>query len=164
MTMKDSILNSLKELDLDCKICEHEPVLDFETAALVDERFHLTGVESKSLFIKTKSEKYYIYLTVQGEKLDSKYMKKLLGEKVSVVGPDELTNLTTCVPGCVAPFGFDKELNVRIIVDKKIFNYEKFIFSPAVPEMTVEAKTEDLPKMLEQYYDEILYKELDEEE
>ena len=50
MTMKDSILNCLKNLNLDCKICEHEPVLDFETAAIVDERFHLTGVESKSIF------------------------------------------------------------------------------------------------------------------
>lgn len=164
MAMKETILNCLKKLDLDCKICEHEPVLDFETAKIVDERFHLTGVESKSLFIKTKSEKFYIYLTVQGEKLDSKFMKKLLGEKISVVGSDELTELTDCVPGCVAPFGFEEELGVHIIVDKKIFEYEKFIFSPAVPEMTVEAKTEDLTKMLNCFYDEILYKEIDTEE
>ena len=76
--MKDAILTKLKELQLDCKICEHEPVLDYEMAQKVDERFGLTGVESKSLFIKTKSGKYYVFLTVQGERLDSKAMIRKL--------------------------------------------------------------------------------------
>lgn len=155
--MKDIILGRLKDLAIDCKICEHEPVLDYETAALVDERFHLTGVESKSLFIKTKSGRYYIYITVQGERLDSKAMKALLGEKVGVASGEELTEVTGCQPGCAAPFGYAKEIG--IIVNPIIFEHEKFIFSPGVPEMTVEANTEDLKKILDSCDNEIIWME-----
>lgn len=160
--MKDAILAKLEELSIDCKVCEHEPVLDYETAKIVDERFGLTGVESKSLFIKTKSGKYYVFLTIAGERLDSKKMKNLLGEKVGVVSGEELTEVTGCQPGCAAPFGYAKEIG--IIVSPVIFEYEKFIFSPGIPEMTVEAKTEDLKKILDTYENEIIWMEAEEEE
>lgn len=153
--MKDTILNLLKELSIDCKICDHEPVLDYETAAEVDRRFNLTGVESKSLFIKTKSGNYYIYITVQGERLDSKAMKALLGEKVTVASGEELTEVTGCQPGCAAPFGYAKDIG--IIVNPVVFEHEKFIFSPGIPEMTVEAKTEALKKILEHCENEVIW-------
>ena len=44
----------LEKLKLPYDYYEHEPILNYDTAKKVDERYHLTGVESKNLFIKTK--------------------------------------------------------------------------------------------------------------
>ncbi|OUB38474.1 hypothetical protein BK740_26825 [Bacillus thuringiensis serovar argentinensis] len=73
-------------------------------------------------------------------------MKELIGKRVSICSSEELVEKTSCVPGCVAPFGYQDE--VTLIIDKKIYNYNKFLLSPGVPELTIEIHTEDINKIL----------------
>ena len=49
--------------------------------------------------LKDKSNNYYIFVTVEGEKLDSKLMKDLVGKKISICSAEELIEKTSCVPG-----------------------------------------------------------------
>ena len=63
---------------------EHKPVLSYEDAEEVAAETGYTGTESKSLFLRgKKTGGYYIFFTLQGEKMDSKTIKELTGEKIN---------------------------------------------------------------------------------
>lgn len=153
--MYKDVINLLEKVNVEYNKYHHEPVLDYETAKKVKDEFNLVGVESKSLFLKSKSDKYYIFITEENKRMNSKEVKKLIGEKVSIASGKELTEITGCIPGCASPFGYDK--GISIIVDKDIFNYERFVFSPGVPEITIEINTEDIKKILEASDNDIIY-------
>ena len=53
---------------------------------------------------------------------------------------------TSCVPGCVSPFGYSDE--ITLIIDRKIYNYNKFLLSPGIPEITIEIPTKSINKIL----------------
>ncbi len=132
--MYNKIKNILKENNIKYEEYDHEPILSFKTAKEVRDRLQYNGVESKSLFIKDKSGNYYIFVTTEGKKLDSKAIKNIVGERVSICSGEELTQITQCVPGCVSPFGYEE--NISLVIDQDIFNHDKIIFSPGVPEKT----------------------------
>lgn len=144
--MYNYIKNILKENNIKFEEYDHEPILSFEKAKEVRERLQYTGVESKSLFIKDKSGNYYIFVTTEGKKLDSKVVKNIVGEKVSICSGEELIQITPCVPGCVSPFGYEE--NISLIIDEEIFNHEKIIFSPGVPEKTFIITSNEFKKVL----------------
>lgn len=145
----------LEKANVECEYYKHEPILDYETAERVAKEVGFTGTESKSLFIKAKSGKYYMYLTLQGMKMDSKEIKNLIGEKVGVVSGEELTEKTGCIPGCAAPFGYVKEIS--LIVDESIFDVEKYIFSQGVAEITMILKGKDIKKVLDICENKVIY-------
>ena len=74
----------LESLNLEFRYIEHEPVLDYEAAYRVDQQFNLTGQESKCLFIKSKSGKFYSFITYEGVNFDRKFFKELLGERLAL--------------------------------------------------------------------------------
>ena len=137
----------LKDNKISYEIYEHEPIFSYEVAEEVSKKLGFTGTESKSLFLKSKSEKYFIYLTIQGEKVDFKKLKEVLGEKVSICQAEEMTKVIGCYPGCVSPFGHDKD--ITIIVDSNVFNQEKLIFSPGVPNKTIIVKANELENIFD---------------
>ena len=151
-TLKSNFFNLLSNLKINCKVCEHEPVLDFGKATEIDARFGLTGKETKSLFIKGKSGKYYIYMTTEDKRMDSKRVKQLINEKVSIVNSEDMKTILGCEPGCIPPFGYDTDLIDTIIVDIDIRDYDKFICSCGIPEMTIEIDTKYLEKILTTSY------------
>jgi len=155
--IEKNFYNTLEEHSKDYNTYEHEPVLDFAKAAEIAQRFGLTGKESKSLFIKGKSGTYYMYLTTEDKKMDSKQVKRRLGEKVNIVSSTEMVEVIGCEPGCLPPFGYDRSLIDTVIVDEELFNHERFVCSPGIPEITIEAETKYLKALLENSYDRILY-------
>src|SRR2546425_3898810 len=46
---------------------EHEPVLDYETAALIRERFGLVGAETKALFLRGKTGRFIMFVSQEGQ-------------------------------------------------------------------------------------------------
>ena len=155
--IEKNFYNTLEKISKNHSTYEHEPVLDFAKAAEIAQQFGLTGKESKSLFIKGKSGKYYMYLTTEDKKMDSKKVKALLGEKVNIVPSSEMVEVIGCEPGCLPPFGYDKNLIDTVLVDEELFNHERFVCSPGIPEVTVEADTKYLKALLENSYDRIIY-------
>lgn len=120
----------LDQLQIPYKAYEHEPVLDYETAAMVDEKYHIEGVESKSLLMKTKSGKYYLLITTSDQRMDRKYMKVLAGEKVSIAPPEDLMELAGYEAGCAAPFCYPEE--VTFLVDTYLFELDQIIISAGI--------------------------------
>ena len=143
----------LKELNLEPRVVTHEPILNYETAAKVDKELGLTGTESKTLFLKGKSGSFYLFITLATERMDSKILKNILGEKVKLVSGDEMIETTGMQPGCMTPFGLKDGLIKAIVVDPKIYNEEKLICAFGSETMSVEIKSEDLKKVLEYSYE-----------
>lgn len=145
----------LEKLNLEFKYIEHEPILDYETAFRVDKQFNLTGKESKCLFIKTKSNKYYSFITYEGVSFDRKFFKELLGEKTSIASREELKEIAGYEAGCAAPFPYPKE--VGYIVDNRVFNFEKYICSAGIPTESFEMPTSNLREVYKHVENEVMY-------
>ncbi|MCI9110433.1 MAG: YbaK/EbsC family protein [Bacilli bacterium] len=142
----------IKKLNLNPRIVTHEPILNYETAAKVDEELGLTGTETKTLFLKSKTDNYYLFITLATERMDSKLLKNILGEKINMVSKEEMTELTNMQPGCMTPFGLNEGLIKSIVVDPKIYNEEKLILAFGSETMSMEITPNDLKTILEDTY------------
>lgn len=151
----------LEKLDLHPRVVTHEPILNYETANKVDEELGLTGTETKTLFLKSKKgDNYYLFITLASERMDSKLLKNVLGEKINMVIGDEMIELTGMQPGCMTPFGLKDGLIQKIVVDPKVLNEEKIILAFGSETMSVEMTPDDLKLILEDTYkDKIIYLE-----
>jgi len=134
---------------------EHEPVLTYAKAAEIRARFNLKGVESKSLFLKLRDGRYCMFVSIETERIDGKKIKKILGSRPRVCSDGELTKITGCVPGCAVPFGHPQ--GVILIIDHEIFRHERYIYSPGLPEKTIEIRTVDINKILENSPNKIIH-------
>ncbi|MGB6420544.1 MAG: YbaK/EbsC family protein [Anaerolineales bacterium] len=139
-------IDLLQSAGIEYREFEHEPVLCYEKAAQIRQRFNLSGVESKSLFLKLKDDRYCMFISLEGKRFDPKRLRVLLGSKSKVCSDQELNEETGCVPKCACPFGHSAE--VTLIIDNEIFQHERFIYSPGPPEKTIEIKTEDIQEIL----------------
>lgn len=151
----------LEKLDLQPRVVTHEPILNYETANKVDEELGLTGTETKTLFLKSKKgDNYYLFITLASERMDSKLLKNVLGEKINMVTGDEMIELTGMQPGCMTPFGLKDGLIQKVVVDPKVLNEEKIILAFGSETMSVEMTPDDLKLILEDTYkDKIIYLE-----
>lgn len=142
MSVYDTITALLQKHGVAFKEFDHEPILSYEDAEREKAIHHWEGVESKNVFIESKSGKYFIFVTTFGEKVDFGMLKELLGEKCSIGARDDVEHITGCVPGCIAPFGFSED--ITIIVDPKIFEHTNYLFSPGVVTKTFQLNIQDL--------------------
>lgn len=151
----------LEKLDLQPRVVTHEPILNYETANKVDEELGLTGTETKTLFLKSKKgDNYYLFITLASERMDSKLLKNVLGEKINMVTGDEMIELTGMQPGCMTPFGLKDGLIQKVVVNPKVLNEEKLILAFGSETMSVEMTPDDLKLILEDTYkDKIIYLE-----
>ena len=148
----------LEKLHLNPRVVTHEPILNYETANKVDEELGLTGTETKTLFLKSKKgDNYYLFITLASERMDSKLLKNLLGEKITMVTGDEMQELTGMLPGCMTPFGLKDGLINKIVVDPKIYDEDKLILAFGSETMSVEMSPKDLKTILENTYKDIIY-------
>ena len=151
----------LERLNLHPRVVTHEPILNYETANKVDEELGLTGIETKTLFLKSKKgNNYYLFITLPSERMDSKLLKNILGEKITMVTGDEMIELTGMQPGCMTPFGLKEGLIQKAVVDPKIYKEEKLILAFGSETMSVEMTSEELNTILEDIYsDRLVYLE-----
>lgn len=154
-TLYNKNIELLKQLKIPFKEYDHEPILDYNTAEKVKQKFQWTGKESKNLFLKSKDNKnFFLLLTIEGKKADFDKLRAILKTRVSLASPEELKEKTGCIPGCATPFGNDKE--ITIIFDKSILDHEKWIYSPGFPEKSIELETRYIEKILEQLDNQII--------
>jgi len=134
---------------------EHEPVLTYTKAAEIRVRFNLKGIESKSLFLQVKDDRYCMFISIEGKRFDTKKIKNTVGSKPRICSDQELTKITGCVPKCAVPFGHPPQ--VTLIIDQEIFEHEQYIYSPGPPEKTIVIRTEDINKILENSPNKIIH-------
>lgn len=149
-------LEIIKQLHLHPRVEHHEPILNYQTAEKVDRELNFTGHETKSLFLKGKFGKYYIFITLMEERMDQKLLKALFGEKVNLVSGEEMVELTGMEPGCMTPFGLKDGLIESLVVDPKIYQEEKLILAFGTSRMSMEISAAELETLLEHCHKNIM--------
>lgn len=146
MSLYDRNIALLRQYQVPYREVEHVPVLDYPTAKQVRGQFGLTGIESKSLFLRFKDRRYGMFVSLEGVRADIKRIRDLAGSRPSVATDEELIAETGCVPGCACPFGH--KAAILLIIDRAIFQHEKLLYSPGPPERTLEVATRDIARLL----------------
>lgn len=141
----DNIIQLLKEHGVAYQEYDHAPILSYEDAEREKARHGWEGTESKNVFLKGADGRYYVFATVQGQRVDFSGLKALLGTKLSLASGDEVKEFSGCVPGCVAPFGFTPDITV--VVDPMLFRQDAYLFSPGVTTKTVRLKPTELKRV-----------------
>lgn len=129
------------------ELYNHDPIYTNEAAVKMKEEKGFTGTETKALFLKGKSGRYYSFMTFTTKNVDFKQLKQVVGEKVKIVQPDEMKAVTGQIPGAVAPLGYED--TVYLIVDEELFRQEKLVFAPARPDQTMVIAAKDLNKIIQ---------------
>ena len=148
-------LHLLQQAGIEFEVYEHEPVFSYQAAARIRERFGLSGVESKSLFLRFKGGGVAMLVTVEGERFDQQQVRQLMGSKASICSDAELQAFTGCLPMCACPFGHAEEIS--LLIDERIFDHEHFIYSPGPPNRTVQVSTEKLRAILSHVPNRVVY-------
>lgn len=129
------------------ELYKHDPIYTNEAAVKMKEEKGFIGTETKALFLKGKSGRYYSFVTFTTKNVDFKQLKKVVGEKIKIVQPDEMKAVTGQIPGAVTPLGYEE--TVSLIVDEELFRQEKLVFAPARPDQTMVIATKDLNKIIQ---------------
>lgn len=153
--MKYDLLKIMDDLGIEYQYVEHEPIVDYETARAVDEKYHLVGIESKNLFLKDKQGTFYVFITEEGVRFNRAFLKEVTGEKLSITSAEELEEKTGYVVGCATNFGYDQD--VVYVVDAGIFEHDSLICSAGSPTQSMVMKTEDLKKIYSTLSNQIIY-------
>lgn len=142
MNIYNNIVDLMKTLDIPYEEYDHEPILDYEKAKELAAIFKWNGTESKSLMLKDKENRLYVFITIEGKRIDTKKAKDITLQKLSICSGEELIDRTGCVPGCVSPLGYSED--VTFLVDNEIFLQDKLLFSPGLAEKTFVVKASDM--------------------
>ena len=142
-----NIITLLQKYQIPYGEFDHDPILNYDDAEREKKRFGWIGIESKNVFMAGNDGKYYLYVTIMGQKVDFKKLKELLGVKLSIASEDDVRNVINCVPGCVSPFGFDE--SIVILIDQTIWQYNEYLFSPGVTTKTIQTSIQDLKQIFE---------------
>lgn len=129
------------------ELYNHEPIYTNEAAVRMKEEKGFTGTETKALFLKGKSGRYYSFVTFTTKNVDFKQLNQVVGEKLKIVQPDEMEAVTGQKPGAVTPLGYEDM--VSFIVDEELFQQEKLVFAPARPDQTMVIAAKDLNRIIQ---------------
>jgi Ala-tRNA(Pro) deacylase len=147
MSLYDNIISLLDQYSIAYIEYDHPPILSYEDAEREKANHNWQGIESKNVFMTDGNNKYYLFVTTQGTKVDFKQMKELTGSKLALASADAVRDVIHCVPGCVAPFGFDPQITT--IIDKSVFSHDHYLFSPGITTKTIQLSPWDLLPLYE---------------
>ena len=149
MKLYQKIIDSIKKHNIEFNEYNHDPILSYEDAEREKNNHNWKWVESKNVFMNDKKWSYFIYVTIQWEKVDFKKMKEVTWEKLKMASNEDVESVIHCVPWCVAPFWFDS--SIMTIIDNKVFDYDDYLFSPWVATKTIHLN----PKRLKFIFEEL---------
>jgi len=142
----DRIVALLEQLEIPCQSWRHQPVLNYDDAALARHEAGFDGIESKVVVCET-DRGLVVYLTTAGQRMDQRAIKRLTGARSArLATPDTLMDRLGAVPGSAYPFGFDA--SVPIVVDPALYTIDQLLFSPALPTVTFQISGADLQRIL----------------
>lgn len=134
------------EEDIYFELYRHRAIYTNEDALVVKAEQGFQGTETKSLFLKGKNGRNYIFLTFTTKRANFKQLSQLVGTRLSVVFAEEMEQQTVQKSGAVSPFGYD--IDVPLIIDEELLDHEKLVFAPGRPDRTMVVLVKDLKKIL----------------
>jgi Ala-tRNA(Pro) deacylase len=123
---------------------EHEEVRTSEEAAKA--RGEDIKIGAKAMILKA-DDKFIIFVLSAAKKIDSKRVKEILGVKsLRFATPEEVTQLTGCIPGGVPPFA--NIFGLDLILDKTIPQNEFMAFNAGERTKSLKLRTKDYLELL----------------
>lgn len=154
MTTKDNLFNRLKELNIEYKTYDHEPLFTVEQAAKATA--FIPATQCKNLFLKDDNLDLYLVTAVSDIKHETKINLKNLSKylkapKLRFADEQLLKQFLGVMPGSVTPFGLinDIESKVKVILDSTLFEYDLVGFHPLENTQTTVILAKDLKKFIE---------------
>lgn len=142
-----NIIKLLDENQVEYKAFSHKEAFTYEELAEVQRETGFIGTEMKCLVLKA-NETFFIYVTLQGEKVNFENIKNEVGaNKVRLALPEELNQFFGAKPGCAYPFGF--AVHYDIYLDPKIYNQEWLLFSPVFANQTIQVRGGQLKRIFD---------------
>ncbi len=144
MSVFENLKNFLDENSVSYEFKEHEEVRTSEEAARA--RGEDIKIGAKAMILKC-DEKFVMLVLSAARKIDSKKVKILLScDSLRFATPDEVTQLTGCLPGGVPPFANIFKLD--LVVDKSILENEFMAFNAGERTKSLKLKTKDYLRLL----------------
>ena len=118
--MEEKVYDILDKLKIKYESVTHVPLHHVEDSKKVD--IHLRGIGCKTLFLKDKSNKFYLYVLRGEKRADLKNVaEKIESTRLSFGKEDELYNATKLVPGSVSPFGIiNNNGEIIVLIDDEL--------------------------------------------
>jgi len=146
-----AVLDTLKELNINYKLKEHEAVFTVEEA----DRFwtDIEGIHCKNLFLRDKKgRQHYLVIADKNTKVSLQQINELLGgERLGFASEKRLHKYLQLIPGAVSPFGVinDTENHVILFIDQTLRQAEAVSFHPNVNTATLTFSFADFEKFLQ---------------
>lgn len=138
-----------KQLNIEFKEIEHQPVYTIEQAQAIKQK--IEGVGCKNLFLTDKKGKYVLVVLEENKKANIKQVEKIVGTShLSFVEISELHNILQLEQGSVTPFGVinDTDNKVILVIDTDLKD-KKMLFHPNINTKTISINYDDLLKFIE---------------
>jgi Ala-tRNA(Pro) deacylase len=144
MTAFSKLKSFLDENNISYEYKEHEEVRTSEEAAKA--RGEDIRIGAKALVLKA-DDNFVMCVLSAAKKIDSKRVKDLLGVKsLRFATPEEVMQLTGCLPGGVPPFA--NIFSLDLLVDKTIVANELMAFNAGERTKSLKLKTKDYLSLL----------------
>lgn len=137
---------TLRDLQIEFEIVEHEPALTTEQA----DRFieGIEGVRTKTMFLTNKKKtRFFLMIMDDGKRMDMDKFREIVGEsKIKMASSESLFEKMKLPPGVVSPFGllYNLEKDIGVYFDKEIISEKRMSFHPNTNEKTIFLNTKDL--------------------
>jgi prolyl-tRNA editing enzyme YbaK/EbsC (Cys-tRNA(Pro) deacylase) len=144
MSAFDKLKSFLDENNISYEFKEHEEVRTSEEAAKA--RGEDIKIGAKAMILKC-DDRFVMFVLSAAKKIDSKRAKEILNVKsMRFATPEEVTQLTGCVPGGVPPFA--NIFGLDLLLDKTIVANEFMAFNAGERTKSLKLKTKDYLSLL----------------
>ena len=140
------VYDFLDKHKIDYKVFFHAPAFSMEECEKI--RRKIGAPIFKNLFLTNKQQTLYYLLMIPADKpFKTKYLSSQLGcARLSFASPEAMKEMLHIDPGAVSPLGLihDKEMKVKLIVDKDLANTSLYACHPCVNTASVIMTLDDL--------------------
>jgi Ala-tRNA(Pro) deacylase len=146
----EDLFRRLAELDIEVRTVTHPPVFTVEESKAL--RGTIAGCHTKNLFLRNKKGAMWLVVCLENRRVDLKDLATRLGAgRLSFGSPDRLMQYLGVIPGAVTPFALinDKGRQVRVTIDREVFDNEPLNFHPLDNGMTTSIGAAGLRRFLE---------------
>jgi len=147
----------LAKLRINFKTLKHPEVYTCEEAKKYSK--DIRGIHSKNLFLKDKKSKnFYLVILPANKNLEIKKIEKIFIHKIKFADEIDLKNILSITKGSVSPLSLinDKELKVKVIIDKVVWDSNFVSFHPNINTETLELNKVDFHKFIKSLKNELI--------
>lgn len=158
MTTKN-IYQILKELEIDYKKYEHQPVINVMEADKEYEKIGLEGTCCKNLFLRNaKGKKHFLFVTEAHKEMNLAKLGEFLGERLSFASPERLEKYLKTTRGSVSLLNLinDENHEVILVLDREVAEAKKAGFHPDNNSTTLMINNEGIHKFIEHCGNEVI--------